>query len=450
MIFSYGFSTVGKSHITNGTVCQDSHMIKELDNGWIIAAVADGVGSAKNSEIGSNLAAKTVVEFCAECMPWDYSVIGIKSMLRTAYNYALKQIIKESEKTGEPIESYDTTLTTVIYDGHRIIYGHSGDGAIIGLNTFGDYIQITKPQKGADMVSVLPLRSGYTVWNIDTYNEELAAVLIMTDGMLDGVLCPYLLKQGSKAEVYTPVASFFADPLGVPDEEKSQKCIKEEIEEFIIADDTYDSSKFFSRLESIYKARLGDDDACEIISDLEEKRYSIAFMQSVTDDKTLVSLINNDIVVDTKDLSFYSEPNWEELQEAWNRKAYPHLYTDDEDKTQIDEQVVDSEDVLINNEEDEQDSVVEIKSDTEEQTQSAEQMSVDASVDRGVILVEDSQGFEGKTKEFLDNRTKQNTQIEGRQSDISQPVYQTEKPAPKHEKPRKKGFLNKFIGFWQV
>ena len=147
MIIDYGFSITGKSHADIGTCCQDNHKIKRLDNGWIIAAVADGVGSAAKSEIGSKIAVETVVSMCEEYMPWDYSLISIKSMMRTAYNYAFKQIVREAEKNGDPIEDYDTTLTMVIYDGHKIIYGHSGDGAIIGLNTFGDYIPITTPQK---------------------------------------------------------------------------------------------------------------------------------------------------------------------------------------------------------------------------------------------------------------------------------------------------------------
>ena len=148
MIIDYGFSFIGKSHIAMGTCCQDNHKIKKLDNGWYIAAIADGVGSAKNSHIGSQIATETVVAVCEEYMPWDYNTISIKSMMRTAYNYAFKQILRESQNSGEPIESYDTTLTMVIYDGHRIIYGHSGDGAIIGLNIYGDYVPITKPQKG--------------------------------------------------------------------------------------------------------------------------------------------------------------------------------------------------------------------------------------------------------------------------------------------------------------
>ena len=172
MVLNYGFSITGKSHLKRNIVCQDSHKIKKMDNGWVIAAVADGVGSAENSHIGSKIAVETVVTFCEECMPYDYNVISIKSMMRTAYNYALKCIYREAEKTGNPVESYDTTLTMVIYDGHRIIYGHSGDGAILGLTQYGNYVEITSPQKGADLVSVLPLRAGYTQWVIDSYEED--------------------------------------------------------------------------------------------------------------------------------------------------------------------------------------------------------------------------------------------------------------------------------------
>lgn len=330
MLYNYGFSVIGKSHIAKGACCQDSHAIKELENGWVVAAVADGVGSAKNSQIGSKIAAEIVVDFCAKYMPPDYSIIGIKSMLRTAYNYALKQIIKESEKTGEPLESYDTTLTTVIYDGHRIIYGHSGDGAIIGLTVFGDYIKITAPQKGEDLVSVIPLRAGYTSWVIDSYEEELAAVMLMTDGMLDYVLCPYLLNLSEEYDVYTPIATFFADPYGVPKNIKEWNKVKNEILEFITMEDSYDYSKFYSRLEKIYKKRLNKETA-EVVSTLYETKYSIAFMRSADDDKTLVTLINPALSVETKRTDYYSEPDWAELQERWNKKAYPHLYSDHAD-----------------------------------------------------------------------------------------------------------------------
>lgn len=441
MIFNYGYSIVGKSHIAKGTCCQDSHMIKELDNGWVIAAIADGVGSAKNSHIGSSVAAKTVVDFCTECMPWDYSLIGIKSMLRTAYNYAFKQILRESEKAGEPIESYDTTLTTVIYDGHRIIYGHSGDGAIIGLTVYGDYIQITKPQKGADMVSVLPLRSGYTVWTIDSYEEELAAVMLMTDGMLDYALCPYLLKQSNKSEVYTPIASYFADPYGVPNNEKKAVKTKEEIKEFLTADENYNSDKFYTRLTNIYKKHLNEN-ADKIISALKEKNYPLAFMQSVQDDKTMVAIINTAIQFDTKEIEHFAEPNWDELQEEWNKKAYPHLYAENSTES------VDSEAETSNSTKtDEQDTepIESPSEETKEKEHSAE-CTLTAHTEKnqkepnGLIDKQSKDAF--VTEPASINNPPQATGNAALNKTIVS-TQQTNNHPTKHEKPKKEGLLGK-------
>ena len=449
MIFDYGFSIVGKSHIEKGTCCQDSHKIKKMDNGWYVAAIADGVGSAKNSHVGSKIAADTVVDFCTECMPWDYSVIGIKSMLRTAYNYAFKQIIRESEKSGEPIESYDTTLSVVIYDGHRIIYGHSGDGAIIGLTIYGDYVQITKPQKGDDMVSVLPLRAGYTVWSIDTYEEDLAAVMLMTDGMLDGALCPYLLKQSNDSEVYIPVASFFADPYGADENEKKAKKIREEIKDFIIAEDEYDSEKFYDRLLEIYKKHLGEKSK-ELVADLKERNYPITLMQSVQDDKTMVALINTEASCETKNLQHFSDPNWEDLQEEWNKKAYPHLYkektdnaTDDKNGTNGEE---DSDDNTKN--EEEKISTKAKESDVESAISSDENVK---SADISEYTQTQTYTYQGKTNKFLDNKEK------SKQVYYHPPINPTTQNnqiilqvAPrKHDKPKKKGLLGKTMDFFE-
>lgn len=337
MIVNYGFSLTGKSHDTKKIPCQDSHKIKKMENGWYIAAIADGVGSAKNSQIGSKIAVDTVVSFCEEYMPWDYNIISIKSMLRTAYNYAFKQILRESQKTGEPIESYDTTLTMVIYDGHHIVYGHSGDGAIIGLNSFGSYVPITKPQKGTDNISVLPLRAGYTQWKIDNYEEELAAVLLMTDGIADAFF-PYLLKdvENNINKAYVPLASFLADPIGFEKTEKDNEETIQHIKYFLSDDEKFDDSMFYSRIEQIYDIRV-QKNVTNIIKKFKKNNFPIKLIKDVQDDKTLVGLINTEIEVDNKEVVFYEEPDWKKLQEEWNRKAYPHLYNQEAKKSESNE-----------------------------------------------------------------------------------------------------------------
>ena len=324
MIVNYGFSISGKSHISRGAGCQDAHRIKPLDDRWVIAAVADGVGSARNSHIGSRIACDTVVEFCEQYMPYDYNAISIKSMIRTAFNYAMKRICQQAESAGEPVESYDTTLSMVIYNGKRIVYGHSGDGAILGLTGYGNYIEITSPQKGKDLISVLPLRAGYTHWVIDDYSEDLSAVLLITDGMLD-TICPYLLKFGND-HIYVPMAMFFGDPCCF-----GRHTDIQDVEAFLNARDDYCSDGFYNRLFRALEVHLSDSGKAAAVCDhIRKNNHPIVLMNSQQDDKTVVGLINLEAETENQESSYYDEPDWSHLQELWNRKAYPHLYVEED------------------------------------------------------------------------------------------------------------------------
>ncbi len=51
-----GASVQGNGHISVNMTCQDSSDYKHLGDGWGIAVVSDGAGSAKNAQIGSGIA----------------------------------------------------------------------------------------------------------------------------------------------------------------------------------------------------------------------------------------------------------------------------------------------------------------------------------------------------------------------------------------------------------
>ena len=446
MIIHYGFSLVGKSHLVKKTCCQDAHRVLKMENGWIIAAVADGVGSAKNSQIGSRIAVDTVVEFCNEHMPWDYNLISIKSMMRTAYNYAFKQILRESKKSNEPIDSYDTTLTMVIYDGKRIIYGHSGDGAIIGLTVYGDYIEVTKPQKGPDGVTVIPLRSGYTQWVIDTYEEDLASVMLMTDGMLD-TLCPYLLKDitNKKDNIYMPLGLYFSDPTGWPEDADELSGEFNEIKSFIESSDDYDSNDFYSRLTKVLIQKIPDD-CSSIIDGYKKNNYPVILMNNEQDDKTLVALINTDSSVETKTASFYSEPDWIALQDAWNRLAYPHLYAEPEDNSPSEDMTTEEDKAKESDNKDveETDKSTKPVERTIEHISSDTKEDIDEDIDDLEDLLKKTKAIESESQVANTNNSLQSSSSVA--GDNPSPKEKKEDiPATpiKHEKPKKKSLLDK-------
>ena len=65
-MISYSFSIQGKSHIDHGAVCQDYSKVIKLSGGWMLGMVADGVGSALLSYVGSKMAVELLGDFCTK------------------------------------------------------------------------------------------------------------------------------------------------------------------------------------------------------------------------------------------------------------------------------------------------------------------------------------------------------------------------------------------------
>ena len=58
-----GISVAGFAHIDEGIPCQDSHAFEMRDDGWFVAAVADGAGSAAKSHTGAQAYVSSVVSY---------------------------------------------------------------------------------------------------------------------------------------------------------------------------------------------------------------------------------------------------------------------------------------------------------------------------------------------------------------------------------------------------
>ena len=288
MILSYGGSFQGRSHIDKNVPCQDSSYHGKISNDCVLLVVADGVGSAKHSEESSKIAVDTVVECIAETNL--YSI----DLLKEIYEKANNRIYDYAESKGNSVLDYDTTLSLALMfnDGH-ILWAHSGDGGIIAIKESGEYEAITKPQNGPDFISVIPLRGGSKYWEFGESEGPYASVLVMTDGILD-IMQPGLLRL-SDCSVYVPMVRYFG--------ENAYSLSSDNIEEFAK-----------SRLDFM------NGSGCE----------------SVTDDRSLVVGIHENIKPKILEPSYYAEPDWEKLKLIWRKKAYPHLSSEDSEIDDID------------------------------------------------------------------------------------------------------------------
>ena len=331
-MITYGFSIQGKGHIEKGVVCQDSNKVDRIKSGHYIGIVADGVGSAAHSDIGSNIAVKSLFQYCNDHIEKNSSSEAIEGILFEGYSHALEQIEQYVKKQGAVIDDFDTTLSSVVYDGKNVVYGHAGDGGIIIRCLDGSTKPITLRQKGADGASVRPLRAGGSSWVFGTASE-VASVLLVTDGMLDGVIQPVLvnlppdrmaLARGDfqKDNVYVTATEFFMNPYSVY-LNRNVKDPDEYMDYFLTGDLTgEDQETFLKCILMAYIRLLGKDDAMKIVNRIKKYFYTVWAVKNVTDDKSVVCIMNEKAKITPQNIKFYEEPNWKWRQESYNALLY--------------------------------------------------------------------------------------------------------------------------------
>lgn len=356
-MITYGFSVIGKSHIKKNVVCQDSNKIGKLACGLYMGIVADGVGSAPSSDIGSKLAVNSLFEYCNKKIKKDMNSSNVENVLVQGYSYAFNQIEKYTKEHKGKIEDYDTTLSCAVYDGENIVYGHAGDGGIIVRYQTGKTESVTERQKGVDGISVRPLRAGKTSWKFGKKEgKKICSVLLVTDGMLDGVIQPILINLPSDRislakgnfkndNVYITATEFFMNPYAIY-LNKNIKNPDKYIKKFIGGNLSKEEQKdYLNILFYAYTKYFGKHKAGELCASIQNYCYGVWAMKNVEDDKSIVCMMNETINVKPIDDKLYIEPNWSYLQKCYEALLYGGNLPDNPcDKENIFEENMDNSD----------------------------------------------------------------------------------------------------------
>ena len=149
---------VGISHQETGAPCQDSFDIERSDDGkWVAVAVCDGAGSAKHSEVGSNLVSKTFAK----------KLILLSKEVETRQpgawinDFVIQQILNVREELrveakSDDLRDFHTTLVAFLMSDFGGFAIHIGDGAILGgvsrdsgdSTVIDNEVFISKPENG--------------------------------------------------------------------------------------------------------------------------------------------------------------------------------------------------------------------------------------------------------------------------------------------------------------
>lgn len=211
-----GASVAGFSHQAEGTPCQDCHAISLAMDGWLVAAISDGAGSAPRSAEGARAVCDGVVSHIVAHL----SLLGSDTsgaieetagrlLVAEAVESVRASLIEISSKSS--IAEFHATLVGVIAGPSGGLFFHIGDGAacatdaqnltptIMSLPENGEYANETFFVTQSDWHGHLRLKS---------FNGQFNLIALMSDGVT-----PFALGPGAEqphAPFFHPISRYLA------------------------------------------------------------------------------------------------------------------------------------------------------------------------------------------------------------------------------------------------
>lgn len=198
-----GESVIGKSHITSGIPCQDSHFVKLFKDDWGIAIVCDGAGSAKNSDRGSKFVATEALPRFFEELVMGEKWIEMNRLpepdewqekATKQFKSSLMALTYVSKENDVELSSLACTAIVIIFSPIGLLIAHIGDGRAGFCNEQGNWQSVVTPHKGVESNQTIFLTSpiwqkqpdlimsGVKVPECRVITEKSTAFVLMSDG----------------------------------------------------------------------------------------------------------------------------------------------------------------------------------------------------------------------------------------------------------------------------
>ena len=196
----------GKSHIENGTVCQDYCLVENIEDDIQIICLADGHGgeayikSDKGSYYACNVFLELIKEIKSNCdqrkntstlidvlRNQNFKKVYIQSWKQAVVEDYRKENTESNESVQTIIKKYGTTFLFTVVCKDYLVVGQLGDGAIMLSNECGQH-QLFKRHtiKTTSATSSLASNRAEFAFVIDVYERKyFSSILLSTDGIYD-------------------------------------------------------------------------------------------------------------------------------------------------------------------------------------------------------------------------------------------------------------------------
>jgi len=226
---SSSYEVMGRYHLKHGLPCQDKTYRLEA-NGATVIALADGAGSAKDSEQGATTAVHTASEFIATQFEALYQEADNQLVKLQVHEAVVNSLKQKSQKLNCQLADLASTLLVVAVKEGRFLMVHLGDGVIGYL-------------KGSDLgVASYPQNGEFANVTVFTTSPDALTHMKVSRGDIAGIQGFVLLSDGATASLYNPREKLLATPLKEMIRQNNPSFLKRIFDEFIVNRTTDDCS----------------------------------------------------------------------------------------------------------------------------------------------------------------------------------------------------------------
>jgi serine/threonine protein phosphatase PrpC len=181
-------SVRGTSHEKVGQLCQDAHHWQKLPEGVLVAAVADGAGSAPLGKVGAIVASQTAVETICTANAELHLIQKEQQwqqILRQALEAAKTAVEAEAAVCGRQARDLASTLIIVVATPELIAAVQVGDGLAVAGDRAGNTISLTAPQRGEYLNETTFLVSSHALdkTQISLWRGATSNIAVFSDGL---------------------------------------------------------------------------------------------------------------------------------------------------------------------------------------------------------------------------------------------------------------------------
>lgn len=200
-----GSSFLGVTHVACGLPCQDSNKHKSVHTrfgDYLILVVSDGCGTAKHSDIGSNIVTSEVTNCIGSCLQRSTIIPSLSDLIVHSLGHANQCLAKAAIRLAISANDLAATCICLVVGPDRYAAAQIGDGIIVGLSNSvtgclfwpsQEYANVTHSLTGRDWrENTQILDSSFTSTIPDSW-------FLATDG-IQAIACDY--------EKKVPVAGF--------------------------------------------------------------------------------------------------------------------------------------------------------------------------------------------------------------------------------------------------